>query len=138
MELHSEILTEFFENHYPNLKDIEIQKLELWASTDMVFHRPTDADVVDESDMEDEADGMRLTFKSKKTLPIADLVNLCNIICYGIAWSVHPDYGDCPLSEFDTCLNGELDTCWHHTQITKLTDSYCSFYTIEQGFCHCS
>jgi len=137
-----EALTKFFNNHYPELKDAEIKSVHLYDSnpTDLVLNRPGEHPTLfdDETADPDEYDGVILEISSKEAIPIKHLANLCNILCFGIPWLVLPDYGGCDIKEFKDYLQGELDTCWHHSQITKVSDSNGYYYTIEQGLCLCS
>lgn len=136
---HKEAITKFIQDHYPALKDIEISDIQLYITNDMIFNRPIGkTQYYPDGKDDEETDGIIVTFTSKNKIPIKDLANFCNILCHGVAWCVLPDYGGCDISEFEETLNGELDTCWHHTQITKVTDSYSTQYIIEQGFCMCS
>lgn len=136
------LLMQLFKDHYPVFADIKILKCNRYETEDLVFHRPDqNKKLLNENDLENEADGIILEFQTKynNPIPIQELAVLCNILCYGMHWAIHPDYGNIDHKELHDLLNKkELDTCWHHTQITKLRDSKHNYYKIEQGFCTCS
>lgn len=136
---HTKILKTFLQEKYPIFKDIEITKMEFYTSNDTIFNRPINPAIFNaDTAPQDEYDGVILEFNSTTKIPITDLANLCNILCYGVHWAYHYDPEYWSESEFQETLTGDLDTCWHHSQITKVTDSYKTTYKIEQGYCMCS
>lgn len=134
------MIQSLIDNHVPALRGIKIETVRLYETEDLIFNRPylqfNPTWFQDEPANLQEPDGIEITFTSEKPISINALANLCNILCYGYHWAIDPEYGG--LDNDEIPKEQDLDTCWHHTQITKVQDSYKFSYTIQQGFCTCS
>lgn len=134
------MLEALLRDHYPELAHIQIKDVKLYDSDgDPIFGRtgPQYETIWYEDDgTEGEFSGIKIEFFSEKPIPITVLANLCNILLYGWHWAIDPAYGGWDPSELPR--KTDLDTCWHHSQISKVQDVNGFFYKIEQGFCQCS
>lgn len=139
MKTHKSQLEALLKDHYPELAHIQINNVLLYDSDDTPFWR-TDPNFkttwFEDDNSTNEPTGIRIQLFSEQPIPITILANLCNILCYGHHWAIDPAYGAIDPSELPR--EQDLDTCWHHSQITKLQDINGFHYTIEQGFCTCS